>query len=93
MSASMTRKSEESGFSLDLARQHFKRGGRDMEPADEAYYLEGWNRFSETEWHKPKEVGCDFNLAESLMYAGLLERKENHRNGYRAWFRKAKEAA
>ena len=73
-------------FDLSAARQHFKTSGKDMSEGDETYYKEGWSKF-DTEWRKPNDVGCDFHLAESLMYSGLLERRENHSKGYQAWFR------
>lgn len=75
-------------FDLGKARQEFKRAGRDMSPENEEYYRDGWSRFG-VEWKTPKEVGCDYHLAESLFWSGLLERRESHANGQKTWFRHA----
>jgi len=84
-------------FDKELAKLAFEKstGGVKMDEANVDYYRKGLEAFDAVEWRKPKDIGVDFHLAETLHAFDLLERRTVNRMrnglpcGNQIWFRLA----
>ena len=81
-------------MNLQLMRNHWKHSGMDpgdISPETAKYWENGYDQFTGS-WQTPAAANVDFHLAESLFFAGYLERREVREPRQQIWFRQNKEA-